>query len=426
MRNIYLSFLGLGTFNRETNSYYYHPCKYEFGGTLSSETRYVQKAGIEILGNNSFDMILIAATETSYKHHFEKLKCELEASGCTNIYYIPVSEDLSGEAQWKNVEMIISFFERGDNLTVDMTHGFRSIPIYFSAAINFLQKSKNIKLQHVFYGAFDKKGAENIAPIIDMKEFYIINEWADAVNRLIEDADACKLADIAAENNSFTIKALNNEKLINDLRTLSLKIKGVDIHDIATNANKIFTYIHDVKNDLSEIEKILMELIEDKFIALTSDSPGKLYDRTYYDLQISIIGLLLEHELYMQGFTVMREYIASIGMNGLDTQKKKRNRKYAEVFLAMLRYPEDKWLFSGEDNEMKDQMIHIHEIIKNKDLKNRFTCFIEDMIRLRNGFDHAWTSGMKHKLPDNIKEKSTYFYREIREITEILRTEDIL
>lgn len=426
MRNIYLSFLGLGSFNRETGKYFYSPCRYQFNNTISSETAFVQKAEIELLGSSTFDIILIASTEASYNNHFSSLKDELEAEGCGNVHYIPFSEDLSSDSQWKNFEMIIPFFERGDILTVDITHGYRSIPIYFSAAINFLQKSKDIKLKHVLYGAFEKKDSSNVAPIIDMKEFYLINQWADAVNRLVEDADAAELADMAEENNSFSIKALNNEKFINDLRSLSLKVKGVDIHDIARYANSVLSYISNARTEISEIEKILMELIEEKFIALASDNYTKLYDSDYYDLQIKIIELLLEHELYMQAFTVMREYIASIGMNGLDTSKKKRNRKYAEVFLAMLRYPQEKWMFKGEDISMKDHMLHIHDLIVRKEMKKRFAEFIEDMIRLRNGFDHAWTSGSKSSIPDDIRAQGYSFFNEIKEITIILRSEGVL
>lgn len=426
MRQIYLTFLGMGSYNSETATYSYQTCHYSFKGKVSSKTCYIQKGEIELLENIAFDHLLIAATEKSRELHFENLKSELIASGYSSIQHIPISEDLSGEAQWKNFEMLISFFEKGDYLTVDITHGFRVIPIYFSTAINFLQKSKKITLNHVLYGAYEKRDSNNIAPIIDMKDFYTINEWADAVSRLVDDADASKLANIASENNTFSFQVINNKQFIHDLQKLSQTIKGVDIHEISNNANKIIENINQPVNNIKDVEKILIRLIEDKFSSLTSESPGKLYDAKYFKLQINIIELLLEHQLYKQAFTVMREYIASIGMSGLNTQKKKRKRKYAEIFLIMLRRPEDLWSFKGEDIEMMENMRHIYDAMETKGLKKRFQSFIEDMLKLRNGFDHAWTGRMKHKLPDNIESTGKFYLNEIKAITEILIKEKLL
>jgi CRISPR-associated DxTHG motif protein len=425
MREIYLTFLGVGSYSSETGKYSYQSCRYSYNGKVSSETCYIQKGEIELLEHIKFDHLLIAATEKSFSLHFDNLKSELEAEGLKNIHYIPLSEDLSGEAQWKNFEMLISFFNRGDHLTVDITHGFRVIPVYFSAAINFLQKSKGIKLNHVLYGAYEKRDSSNTAPVIDMKNFYIINEWADAVSRLVDDADASKLACMTSENSTFSFKVLNNKKFIDDLQKLSLKIKGVDIHEISDNAGKIIANINQPVQGIEDVEKILMGLIEEKFSPLTSESAGKLYDAEYFRLQINIIELLLEHELYMQAFTVMREYIASLGMSGLETQKKKRNRKHAEIFLIMLRRPEEQWSFKGEDNEMMNNMLHVHKTIESMGLKKRFQGFIEDMLKLRNGFDHAWTGGMKHKLPDDIGSTGKFYLNEIKDITEILIQEEL-
>lgn len=259
-----------------------------------------------------------------------------------------------------------------------------------------------------------------------MKDFYTINEWADAVSRLVDDADASKLANIASENNTFSFQVINNKQFIHDLQKLSQTIKGVDIHEISNNANKIIENINQPVNNIKDVEKILIRLIEDKFSSLTSESPGKLYDAKYFKLQINIIELLLEHQLYKQAFTVMREYIASIGMSGLNTQKKKRKRKYAEIFLIMLRRPEDLWSFKGEDIEMMENMRHIYDAMEAKGLKKRFQSFIEDMLKLRNGFDHAWTGRMKHKLPDNIESTGKFYLNEIKAITEILIKEKLL
>lgn len=69
---------------------------------------------------------------------------------------IEIKEDFASEAQWSWFEAILSHIQEGDILTVDLTHGYRAISIIFSAAITFLQKAKNIKVNGVLYAALEK------------------------------------------------------------------------------------------------------------------------------------------------------------------------------------------------------------------------------------------------------------------------------
>ena len=85
MRNIYLSFLGLGSFKKNMKQYVYDETVYELNGKKSGKTEFVQVAEIQILGARSFDKIVIAATQKSHDTHFENLKSQLLQTGAKNI-----------------------------------------------------------------------------------------------------------------------------------------------------------------------------------------------------------------------------------------------------------------------------------------------------------------------------------------------------
>jgi CRISPR-associated DxTHG motif protein len=191
MAKVYLSFLGLGFKNHKTGQYKYDSTIYELNGKKSKETEFVQVAEIGILGVSNFDKIMIVVTQKSYNAHFNNIKHQLCELGANNIISLIIEENMSASGQWKWFEQILEHIYYDDELTIDLTHGYRSIPIVFSTAVNFLQKAKNITLKAVYYGAYEKN--KKLVPIIDMKDFYIINEWAEAVSRLVEDADARKL-----------------------------------------------------------------------------------------------------------------------------------------------------------------------------------------------------------------------------------------
>ena len=164
MRKVYLSFLGRGAFDKETKEYRYTPAVYELQGRKSKETEFVQAAEIGILGAANFDLFIVVATEVSRKAHFEGLERQLKDLGAKEISLIIIDEDMSAEGQWQWFEKILRHIEFGDEITVDLTHGYRSIPIVFSTAINFLQKARKISLQAVFYGVFEQARNSRICP----------------------------------------------------------------------------------------------------------------------------------------------------------------------------------------------------------------------------------------------------------------------
>lgn len=429
MRNVYFSFLGLGIRNRETGEYRYGPAIYELNGEMSHETEFVQVAEMELLDASLFDKIFIAATRKSHDLHFKRLKDQLTCLK-TPVPATPIilKEDMTPEGQWKWFETILSFIEPGDNLTIDLTHGYRSIPIVFSAAVNFLQKARNISLNAVYYGVFERKKELGYAPIVDMKEFYLINEWADGVSRLVEDADARKMAEVAGRTKDFQAAELNDEKIIKAFDDLTNTIRNVDVNNVASKANQAIQVVKEKKKTASETGKILLDLVIDKFITLTTDIPvsGK-YDGAYFNVQIEIIRMLLEHKLFMQAYTVMREFVASIGMlpfekEGLSNKKRKKKRtRYAEIFVQMFQREKEKWDFKSKKADC-DRMMPFYWELKKAGIEAELI-FVRELTQYRNGFDHAWTS--KANAPDDIEEKGWQFFLNLQKVLALLKKNDM-
>lgn len=393
-----MSFLGLGTFNEESKKYDYLPAVYELGGKKSRETRFVQAAEMELLNGSSFDIVLIAATQRSFGAHSDSLENQLKNRGINPTFLI-LEENMTPEGQWGWFEKLLAHIEPNDRLSVDLTHGYRAVPIVFSAAINFLQKARNISLDAVYYGVWEKVKDCGYAPIIDMKDFYLINEWADGVSRLVEDADARKLADAAEKTSEFQAGELNDPEVIQTFDDLTNTLRNVDVNNVAEKANAAIKLIREKKKAASETGKILLDLVIDKFIHLTTREPptGK-YDTDYFKVQIEIIRLLIIHKLFMQAYTVMREFIASMAMipfelEGMNSKKRKKRRvRYGEVFFQMFQYAENDWKFKEDNDKIRLKLMPFYEKLKQSRIESLLRSFSEKLAGYRNGFDHAWTS----------------------------------
>jgi CRISPR-associated DxTHG motif protein len=429
MRNVYLSFLGLGSFKGDIKQHVYDKTVYELNGKKSRKTEFVQVAEIQILGAGCFDKIIIVATQKSHDTHFENLESQLIQTGSKHISHLIISEEMTPEAQWKWFEQILDIIEYGDNLTIDLTHGYRSIPIIFSTAINFLQKARNITLNAVYYGAFEKE--KKLAPIINMKDFYIINEWAEAVSRLVEDADARKVAEISRKAPEFQVRGLADEGLIKSFETLTNTVRNVDVNNVADRVNAVIKLIEKRIQDASATEKILLKMVVNKFVSLTTKVPiSGRYDKIYFNIQLEIISMLLDHKLFMQAYTVMREFIGSIGMIEIEKAKinssdgRKLRRRFAEVFVRMLQKEESGWRFEDQAKKDKEKLMPYYENLKSLGIESVLREFTKDLVNHRNGFDHAWTS--KSKAYPDIEGKGNQFFENLKKVVRLLEKNNIL
>ncbi|MDY6853456.1 MAG: TIGR02221 family CRISPR-associated protein [Thermodesulfobacteriota bacterium] len=427
MRKVFLSFLGMGS-KKENGLFRYDKAFYELDERESGKTEFVQVAQIQILGPSNFDMILIVATQKSYDEHFKELENQLLKTGANEVSYIIISEDMTPEGQWEWFERILNHIEYGDELTIDLTHGYRSIPIVFSTAINFLQKSRGIILNAVYYGAYDKN--RKLSPIINMKDFYIINEWADAVSRLVEDADARKLAEVAENTTDFQVSELNDKELVESFEELTEVVKNVDVNNIGAKANKAISLVKEKERGASITGRLLLRLVYDKFISIATLEPATgRYDSAYFFLQLEIIDLLLKHKLFMQAYTVMREFIGSIGMIEIEKARinsnkgRKQRRIFAEIFIQMFQREENNWNFEGKEEKLESLRPYYNNL-KSVGVEKILRDFTDELADYRNGFDHAWTA--KKQSYSDIEKKGHTFFDNLKNVVHLLRENNIL
>ena len=424
MARVFISFLGIGGQNG------YNPISYSFRGKALSSTRFVQRALMDegAYGPSYFDRLLILVTQKSREKNWQALRAELIEAGVqeTRIRDTEISEDLSNEAaHWEWFEQVLEFLKPEDELVLDLTHGFRIVPIVLSAAIGYLQASKNVRLEAVLYGA-DQSGGQ----IVDVKGFYRVNAWADAVSRLVEKADADKLAALAETDEGKNFPNLKDPELIKALRDLSGILTNIEVHHVAERARNAVTLVKDRMQKARGAERQMLTLVADKFATLVSDVPpdGK-YSQPYLEVQVKVAQMLLEHGLNMQAYTVMRELVGSIGMLGLIGTKyhtsansadgRKMRGRFAETFISMLNYDEDKWKFkSDEQKRDADTLKPWYSDLQTRNLLQVLREASRGMMKTRNGFDHAWTAVVAPENHEKFREDGE---RELRKLETVVK-----
>ncbi len=386
MRRIFIAALGTGT---------YVPCQYVFQGRRSSPTCYVQSAIVELFGEPAFDRAIVLVTPEAQTKHGETLRGELAARlGDTNVVFRAISSDLADVSQqWRWFEALLDEVEQNDRLVIDLTHGYRAVPIVLSSALGYLQKVKSVELEHVLYGADLAKGT-----LVDMRDFYVVQEWAEAVGRLVDGADARKLSELARRAQpGSTFERLADPSVADAFRELTDVIRNVDVHSFTRIAGRALGIVTSklATDEANATERQLLSLVADKFAGLfAADSGDARYTREYLRVQAAAAGLLLDHGLLMQAFTVMRELVGSVGMFGVGHHQSPQvelTRVHADTFVRMCNYKRKKWTFVEKDAPRLALLLPWYEQLDRCELTLPLHQALAKIAELRNGFDHGWT-----------------------------------
>lgn len=216
-RRVFISFLG-------TNNYL--QTHYELNGIVSSPVRFIQQALIESLCKDwkEKDCVMIFYTggnNGSYKKNwldngqtFFNEDENVESMGLYSILKgmdIPmsiegyeISEGFSEEDIWSIFNCVYDKLQEHDEIYFDVTHAFRSIPLFSTVLFNYARFMKQTRLVSIHYGAFEKLGPvravlqipleQRIAPIIDLTSLVELQNTNVAASNFVEFGDVGTIA----------------------------------------------------------------------------------------------------------------------------------------------------------------------------------------------------------------------------------------
>ena len=195
-RKVFISVLGTG---------FYYKCRYGIGDFVSSETRFVQQATLELLthqdcwSNEDKGYILLTkrARETNWQvdnnmrqSNAEKeeevyvgLQDELKCPFPVEALSIPDGKD--EKEVWEIFDIVFSVLQEGDELYFDLTHGFRYLPMLLLVLGNYAKFLKGAEVKSITYGNYEAR-VDGIAPFVDVTSFSMLQDWTFSGASFIE------------------------------------------------------------------------------------------------------------------------------------------------------------------------------------------------------------------------------------------------
>ncbi len=334
---VLISVLGAGNY-RETI--------YKFGD-LEEKTNYVLSVIKKVI---SPDKIYIVGTEQSRWNLADELIGDYEK--------VVIPFGTNHQEFWQMFEILSGLDVENKDIYMDLTHGFRSIPLFISTVMNFFEKVKNAKIKGVYYGMFEVQG--EVKPIIDMLPILEMNNWIEGYTLYKEYGDSRKIGDLIEEK----FKQIPNEqkRIYQNLGKLPKVLEKSSKAFGFTALDFYVKSLNDVINVSKSLEKIPYNLKAMEFLINDIEKSSEIFQNISknWEKQLKLAEIYSDKNRYAQSLTALRESMITFILEeaGLDWENKNL-REEAGVGKLFAEEPD---IFPKEFRSLLDQI---------KDLRNK-------------------------------------------------------
>ena len=395
-RRVFLSFLG-------TNNY--TKCVYSQGSSRSKAVEFVQSALTEMFCADwtEKDKVLVFITKEAEEKNWNKLLAEWPV-GAGTAKGIPIPSGKNEEEIWRIFQIIYESLEESDELYVDITHSFRSIPLLASSLLQYAKFLKNISVRAIYYGAFETLGNprdileripnpdERIAPVFDLTAFSKIQDWSVAANDFIRFGNTSRLSQLTKEDIYSLLRETKGQhqvaselrKLNQNIDELSLNIRtgrGIKLIEGKASAN-IIDILNSLKQDLITPLNPILAALKQSVEAIYKEKGSK-------ENMLLAVQWCIEKQLIQEGFTILQEGILSFL---LDDHRNKEKREFVSGFLNHFSGGFDRTRFKLSYQDSED----LKEFLKSIPGIKKWSSIFQQITEIRNDINHAGLTAQSH------------------------------
>lgn len=341
----------------------------------------------------AFDQMLVLTTKEAALITWPMI----EELNDDRIIQVPIPDSSSTEGMWGIFQAVIDRVDEGETIIFDITHGFRLMPFLAFLFAAYLKSAKQIKIEAVYYGAFEMASQNNgQAPVIDLSQFVMMLDWITAADQFVQSGNANSLA-----------KLLNPNKLesgvlfeaSNTLQTISQTARLVQPFTLMRESSRLAEVMDKAKGELQSSARPF-EIVREKIVsafAQFEDDGQNITQRLAIELRM--VQWYYQNGQIIQAVTLAREWLIDAVTIRLEeplnfdlAKRKPIEEALSGVGLIGKPHPQQPERFFTEDdlNRFGLEILKWEEI---ETLKQLWT----NLKNVRNPLDHAEHQVKKEK-----------------------------
>ena len=234
MSHIQISLLG-GSSQTDKNKRYREAC-YKFGNGSEEQTEYfsfalcrhLQPDRLVILGTSGsmwdvlleslhlananetlfYELIDSAAADAVTQAQLDKLAPLVHATvnADVRLYLIPYGR--TAEEQIEILRVMAADVTQDSNVSLDVTHGLRHLPMLTQMSALYLRKARNVAIHGIYYGALDMT-QNGVTPVMDLSGLLEIADWVGALHTFDKDQDYGVFSDLLNSSHGHDAELLS-------------------------------------------------------------------------------------------------------------------------------------------------------------------------------------------------------------------------
>lgn len=252
----------------------------------------------------------------------------------------------------------VEVVEDNDEIILDITHAFRSIPLLIFIVAAYLRQVKQVELKHIIYGAFEARDQEtNQTPIFDLTPFVELLDWMNAFTIFQRSGDASDIAQLNLPNSI--------ERTLTNVSSALLTNRTFEAQEaISKFVNMNLNHPENLSRQPVPFQ-MLTEKLKDSYQEIGVSQPRENPIESL-KAQYEQIKWYVANQHYLQTITLMREWIVS---------------------WECIKHNEENWLNQDVRKDAEDKL---NEHVINEDLNNsNFINLWRQCRNLRNDLAHC-------------------------------------
>lgn len=159
---------------------------------------------------------------------------------------------------WAMLRLLAGLDIRSGRVSIDVTHGLRSAPIFLLLALVYLRATHDdLSLGSVYYGAIalrDQFGDKT--PIFDLRSMVELLDWIDAAKAFGRHGDADPIAHLLAEEDASLEAVADRARYVSQVLQLNT------LSDIEANTAKLIRYVEEAEQAPVPFQLVAPKLLE--------------------------------------------------------------------------------------------------------------------------------------------------------------------
>lgn len=267
--------------------------------------------------------ILVLVTQKAREgDNFKELQKRLK--GKLKVIHIPAGKEES--ELWEIFNSIVSEVKENDEIVLDITHGFRSIPMVVFSVADYLRKTKSVVIRYILYGAYEAGSAESPdgikrVPVFDLTPLLDLIDWTGGLETFLRRGEAMligekmreKQASLYRRRDSHVSPPKELQGVGAKLQTFSLSLHLARPQEVLKDAYDLLELLKKAKNELSEWAKPFTAIIEQVQKELEAFAYKNVDNLTRENLerQRALLRYYVDKGLMIQAVLLAREWMVS-------------------------------------------------------------------------------------------------------------------